>query len=217
MKVGKGAHGQVEKKCLHGERGGRLRIRTINDGVTTWNSYKTPEDHRQQMDILDVRILRPHQRETSDGEAIVLRRADGEVIKVENSGADGFTQTARFCGRPEDFSCMDISADAEPILAAFGNSGINLYSVRTSEKFVKPTASTKLEAKPGLQSRMRSAKFLASNSVALATQFLKGMGPCSDQYLRCKQYRSVSITSNRVGTFLRHESSSDRSSQPQCH
>ncbi|ETI27806.1 hypothetical protein G647_00255 [Cladophialophora carrionii CBS 160.54] len=162
------------KEVLAWGAAGRLRTRTIKDGVTTWSSYSIPDDHRQDLDILDVRILRPHQVNSSDGETIVFRRANHEVVKVQTSEPDVFTQQSSYVTPPGDHTCMDISQSADPILAACGDHSIRLYPVRSQQKLVRPSDSVKLEDRYKIQQRMRCIKFLSGTTVAIANQFLQG-------------------------------------------
>ncbi|KAJ4513710.1 hypothetical protein HRR75_004290 [Exophiala dermatitidis] len=90
-----GGSWSCRKEVLAWGAAGRLRTRTIKDGVTTWSSFRIPEDHRQDLDILDVRLLLTHQHDNNDHESIILRRANREVVKVETSPKpDHFTQSA---------------------------------------------------------------------------------------------------------------------------
>ncbi|OAP58207.1 hypothetical protein AYL99_07297 [Fonsecaea erecta] len=163
------------KEVLAWGAAGRLQLRTIHNSVTTWSSFKVPEDHRQELDILDVRILRPHQHQNSGGETIILQRANGEVVTVETtSQPDVFTQKARYTNLPDEFTCLDVSQSAEPILAACGDSSINLYAVHSPDRAVRPSSSSKVQARNNLRSRMRCVKFLSENTIAIANQFLEG-------------------------------------------
>jgi hypothetical protein len=162
------------KEVLAWGAAGRLRTRTIKDGVTTWSSYRIPDDHRQELDILDVRILRPHQLDSPVGETIVFRRANHEVVKVQTSEPDVFTQQSRYAIPPGDHTCMDISQSADPILVACGDHSINLYPVHSQQKLVRPSDSVKLEDRYNIRQRMRCIKFLSDSTVAIANQFLQG-------------------------------------------
>ncbi len=162
------------KEVLAWGAGGRLRTRTIRDGVTTWSSYRTPEDHRQVQDILDVRILRPHQSDHTDNETIIFRRANREVVKVQTSEPNVFTEASRYSIPNSDLTCMDVNQNAEPILAACGDHGINLFPVHSSKKLIQPIDSIKLKDKYNIPQRMRCVKFLSESTVAISNQFLEG-------------------------------------------
>ncbi|KAJ9607142.1 hypothetical protein H2200_008214 [Cladophialophora chaetospira] len=169
-----GSSWSSRKEVLAWGAAGRLRTRTTANGQTTWSSYRIAEDYRQQLDILDVRLLRPHQRESLEGETIVFRRANREVVKVHTSEPDVFTEVSRYAIPFGDFTCMDISESAGPMLAACGGLGINLYPVHGSEQLVRPMDSVKLEDKYGILQRTRCVKFLSETTIAISNQFLEG-------------------------------------------
>ncbi|KIW24906.1 uncharacterized protein PV07_10589 [Cladophialophora immunda] len=163
------------KEVLAWGAAGRLQLRSIQNGVTTWSSFRVPEDHRQELDILDVKLLRPHQHQNSDGETIVLQRANREVISVETSSKPVvFTPKSRYSNLPDEFTCLDISQSAEPVLAACGGHCINLYPVHSPDQAVRPVSSLKVEKRHSLRSRMRCVKFLPGKMIAVANQFLEG-------------------------------------------
>ena len=200
------------KEVLAWGAAGRLQTRTTKDGVTTWSSYKTPGDSNQTRDILDVRLLRAHQRESSTGETIIFRRADREIIKVESSEADVFNQTSRFVTRPGDLTCMDISNETDPLLAACGDHRINLYPVHSSDELVQPIDCVKVAEQYKVSLRMRCAKFLSKNSLAIANQFLQGRdhAPISTYNISptglssTPLAESVSYSETRYGAVGRH-------------
>ncbi|KIY00360.1 uncharacterized protein Z520_04045 [Fonsecaea multimorphosa CBS 102226] len=163
------------KEVLAWGAAGRLQLRTIHNGVTTWTSFRVPEDHRQDLDILDVRLLRPDQNQNLDGETIVLQRANREVVRVETSShPDIFTQKSRYTNLPNEFTCLDISQNPEPLLAACGDSCINIYTVHSPDQAARPMSSFKVEERHKLRSRMRCVKFLSENTIATGNQFLEG-------------------------------------------
>ncbi|EXJ94965.1 hypothetical protein A1O1_00083 [Capronia coronata CBS 617.96] len=173
--VWQGGSWSSRKEVLAWGAAGRLRTRTIKDGVATWSSLRIPEDYRQDLDILDVRLLLPHQHENSDGETIILRRANHEIVKVETSSkSDHFTENSRYVMRSEELSCMDITRSAQPILAALDNSSIHLYPVHSSERNVRPMDSVPIQEKYTVRKRMRCAKFLSEDTLAVGVQFLEG-------------------------------------------
>lgn len=163
------------KEVLAWGAAGRLRTRTTKDGATTWSSLRVPEDYRQDLDILDVRLLLPHQHDNNDGETVILRRANREVVKVETSSKpDHFTQKSRYVMRSDELSSMDINQGAQPILAALDNSSIHLYPVHSSERSVRPMDTVPIQEKYSTRKRMRSTKFLSDDTLAVGVQFLEG-------------------------------------------
>ncbi|KIW78872.1 hypothetical protein Z517_08711 [Fonsecaea pedrosoi CBS 271.37] len=170
-----GGSWEDRKEVLAWGAAGRLRLRTIQNGVTSWSSFKVPEDHRPQTDILDVRLLRPHQNQNAGGETILFQRTHREVISIETSTKpDNFTLKSRYINLPSEFSCLDVSQSDEPVLAACGDHCVNLYPVHSPSQIVLPSSSTKVERMHNYRSRMRCVKFLSGNTIAIAHQFLEG-------------------------------------------
>lgn len=171
-------HGQswsARKEVLAWGAAGRLRLRTTKDGVASWSSWRVPEDHRQELDILDVRLLLPDQHENLDGESIILRRANGEVVKVDSSSkANEITQRSRYLTGSANPNCIDVSKSANPLLAICDAQSVQLFPVRNSHTFVKSSDTIPVQGVTKGQQRKRVAKFLSDTSLAVASQFLQG-------------------------------------------
>ncbi|KAK5234589.1 hypothetical protein LTR47_004623 [Exophiala xenobiotica] len=162
------------KEVLAWGAAGRLRLRTIQDGVASWSSFRMPDDHRQDLDILDVKLLRPHQHENPDGETIILRRANGEVVKLESSKQDVFTQKWRYTMRNGDSKRIDVNNMMQPILATCDSHHIALYPVHSVDRNVRPVDIAPLQEKNSIRKRTRCAKFLSDTTLAIGVQFLQG-------------------------------------------
>lgn len=165
----------ARKEVLAWGAAGRLRLRTTKDGVVSWTSFRVPEDHRQDLDILDVRLLLPDQHENLDGESIILRRANGEVVKVESSTTtNDFTQSSRYLIGSANPNCIDVNKNASPLLAICDTQSVQLFSVRNSDHFVKASDTIPAQDITKAQQRKRVAKFLSDTTLAVASQFLQG-------------------------------------------
>ncbi|KIX02161.1 uncharacterized protein Z518_08100 [Rhinocladiella mackenziei CBS 650.93] len=163
------------KEVLAWGAAGRLRTRTVKDGVSTWSSFRIPDDHRQDLDILDVRLLRTHQHHSTDGESIILRRANREIIRIETTPTpDVFRPKSRYVIKSEDISCMDVSRGPQPLLAACDPYSIHLFSVNSPGSHVLPASSVLLEDKYRIRRRQRCAKFLSETRLAIGVQYLEG-------------------------------------------
>ncbi|EXJ89065.1 hypothetical protein A1O3_02129 [Capronia epimyces CBS 606.96] len=162
------------KEVLAWGAGGRLRTRTSTDGGITWSSLRTQDDHRQDLDILDVHLLRPHQHDNTDGETIILMRPDKEVVKVETTSTpDVFNQKSTYIIPANDISCMDATKGIQPILSLVGGSSIRLYPVHGAERNILPIDTVPLQEK---DKRPRFAKFLSDDTLAVGMQSLRGQG-----------------------------------------
>lgn len=164
------------KEVLAWGAAGRLYVRTTKDGSASWNTFRIPHDHRQELDILDVRLLLPHQRENQDEDSIMLRRANHEVIQVETtSKRDSFRQKTRYLPPFGDISCLDVSRGENPVLVICDNRSLNLYPVHSSERRARPMHTALVQEHPSnLRDRWRCVKFLSDTTVAVGTQFLQG-------------------------------------------
>lgn len=163
------------KEVLAWGAAGRLRVRTIADGATTWTSSKLSEDDRQDLDILDVRLLRPPQHDNRAGETILLRTADGETKKLETSSkVNDFRQTGNYdigLSRPTG---MDVNSSCDPLLALCDNDSIRLYPVQSSNQNISPLETFALHSDSEVLARTRCVKFLSDTSLAVASQYLQG-------------------------------------------
>lgn len=170
-----GSSWSARKEVLAWGAIGRLRLRTTKDGVVTWTSSRGDEDHKQAMDILDVRLLLPDQHDNLDGESIVLRRANGEVVKVESSSkASTIKQISRYLIESATPNCMDVNKNTNPLLAICGPESIQLFPVRGSDEFVKPSDTVPAQDITNTPQRKRFTKFLSDNTLAVASQYLQG-------------------------------------------
>ncbi|KEF57766.1 uncharacterized protein A1O9_05686 [Exophiala aquamarina CBS 119918] len=170
-----GSSWSARKEVLAWGAIGRLRLRTTKDGVVSWTSSRGDQDHKQAMDILDVRLLLPEQHDNLDGESIVLRRANGEVAKVESSSKpDEITPISRYLVDSATPNCMDVSKNAHPLLAICDPESIQLFPVRSSDEFVKPSDTILAQGTAKTPQRKRVAKFLSDSTLAVASQYLQG-------------------------------------------
>lgn len=166
-----------KKEVLAWGAAGRLRLRTIRHGTVSWSTYRTPFDHSPQNDIMDVRLLRPHQNRDPHGETVVLRRANNTVIKVASKPkADAFEQMSTFDLDPNSLpiDSIDISGAADPLLAVCNSREVKLYHVESKKPRTKACDVLQLEQHHEYKSRMRCAKFLSPQRLALGAQFLEG-------------------------------------------
>jgi len=166
--------GSSPKEVLAWGAAGRLRIRTAKDGKTAWTSLRTVDDHLPQNDILDVRLLRPHQRDVAKGESIVLRRANGDIVKVDlQAGQDQVTETTRYDVKSNHVDCMDMSSSFSPLLAVCDTTTIQIFPVSSPESQRAPEILL-LNQDFAYKHRKRCVKFLSNDTLALGVQFVEG-------------------------------------------
>ena len=180
--------GTNRREVLAWGAAGRLRLRVTEHG-TSWRTWRMPDDHLPQNDILDVHLLRPHQRPMETNEQIVVRRANRQVVKVEAGIAGGdilpesrfpsdqFLLTTKYATDGNFVDCMHVNNAAEPILAICNTKTIQLFNVNSNEAVTPPSNTYLLEQKFGYKHRKRCASFLSDEKLALGVQFLEGRMP----------------------------------------
>lgn len=167
------------KEVLAWGAAGRLSLRITCDGRVSSSVYRTPFDHLPTNDIMDVKVLRPHQSNESDGETIILRRANGSVVKlVSKSKTDTFEQISTFNleTSPQQIECMDVSGSAVPLLAVCNSRQIRLYHADSRRTRTEAFNVLNLGGYEERKSRLRCAKFLSPNRLAVGAQYLEGKG-----------------------------------------
>jgi hypothetical protein len=178
--------GTARRVVLAWGAAGRLRLRITEDGITSWRTWRMPDDHLPQNDILEIHLLKPHQRQTESNEQMIIRRATKEVVKVE-SGIEGgdllpeskypsdqFLRKTKYSTNPDFADCMDISNATEPVLAVCNTTTMQLFPVHSNEAITQPAHTHQLARKYEYKHRKRCAKFLSTERLALSVQFLEG-------------------------------------------
>jgi hypothetical protein len=154
---------------------GRLRTCVTENGNVKWSSWRSPDDHLPENDLLDVRILRPHQNTNMQGESFLLRKANREIIKLESRpGRDVFEQVSQYATPSDPVDCMDITSSTSPVLAVCNTQAITLYPVNSDSVTILPSDTCQLDQPHTLKHRQRCAKFLSDTSLAVAVQFVEG-------------------------------------------
>lgn len=165
---------------------GRLRLRITENGTTSWRAWRTRDDHLPQNDILDVRLLKPQQRQAESNDQIIVRRANREVVKVEYGveggdtlpeamyPSDQFLQRTVYVTGSDFIDCVDTSSAVNPMLAVCNTKTIQLFPVHSEEKITQPSNIYQLAQNFQFKSRKRCAKFLSDEKLALGIQFLEG-------------------------------------------
>ncbi|KAJ9659806.1 hypothetical protein H2198_002875 [Neophaeococcomyces mojaviensis] len=164
------------KEVLAWGAAGRLRLRTTEGRTVRWSSLRVPDDDRAWTDILDVRLLRPHQNRNVNGESILIRRADKEIVLLRSMPEpDKFvTASTYLANRETPIDCLDVSDGANPQLAICNGTSIQLFPVHSPHDRVQPGAVLKLANPTNLNQRKRCARFVSESLIAIGTQFLEG-------------------------------------------
>jgi hypothetical protein len=166
-----------KKEVLAWGAAGRLSLRTTRDGKASSSVYRTPLDHLPMNDIMDVKILRPHQKSDPRGETIILRRANDTVVKLlSKAKKDTFEHISTFNLGPKSqpIDSMDMNGSAEPLLAFCNAREIRVYHAGSEKTKIRACDVLDLEAKYEYKSRTRCARFLSPTRLGLGAQFLEG-------------------------------------------
>lgn len=169
--------GQSPKEVLAWGAAGRLRMRTTRGKVVKWSSFKTPDDSVAHTDILDLRLLRPHQNRNTHGESVVIRRANGNIALLnampeKDSWATASTYISK---RDTSIDCMAISDAAEPMIAVCESKSIQLAPVHSDSQENRMDKAIPLTETSTVKQRKRCAQFLTDTRIAISTQHLEGL------------------------------------------
>lgn len=170
-------HGQGPKEVLAWGAAGRLRMRTTQSKVVKWSSFRVQDDAIAFTDILDLRLLRPHQNRNAHGESIVIRRANGNIALLNAMPEkDSFaTASTYICKRDTGIECMAVSDAAEPIIIVCESKSIQLSPVHSDKQENRMDKAIPLTETSTMKQRKRCAQFMTDTRIAIATQHLEGL------------------------------------------
>lgn len=169
----------TRKEVLAWGAGGRIVARTNDCKSTRWSSYSFPHDDRPENDILDLRLLRPHQNKNEQGESMFIRRANRELALLHwTPGENDWVIVSTYLVPAETaIDCVDISEDEEPLVAVCNSGSIHLFPLHTSKAKNRAQSVLLLAGTATTKQRKRCAKFLSDSRIAIAPQYLEGRQP----------------------------------------
>ena len=139
----------------------------IMDGSRGWSAHE---------DILDLRLLRPSQRQ-NEGEDFIIRRANNTVTKIHYSmEQDRFSERAFFDVNSLPTEAMDLSLNQDPLMAVCHPESLSVYHNATGQGFVSPVLNIPRSTRIVDLARARSLKFLSADKFAVAEQRLNESG-----------------------------------------
>ena len=151
--------------------------------LNTWFTYKIPDSSEGRDDIVNLKLLRPHQRDLAS-EDIVFGTASGQLSVLSASPDFAETRVQNYnTDRPNVFdetrkraiADLSISSSSTPLLAtALSDTSLAIYPIdrhNFSDQAIEPSSTTKaiLDGKP--QRRLWSCEFISDDAVAV------GWGP----------------------------------------
>jgi WD40 repeat protein len=156
-----------QKEVLAHSAAGRVMIRVNRAGSYEWKEICFHDDHQPENDILDLRLLRPHQI-SHDGEIFVFRRANGEIAKAELPEDPELPRKLTKYTLPDiEVDCITVNKQRDPFMAACTSRQLYLYHVQLKASGAAPTTSLKLLEPGDTQSKVRAATFLSGNLLAI--------------------------------------------------
>lgn len=140
---------------------------------STWWTYKIPDSFEGRDDIIDMKLLRPHQRRENSEQA-VFGTASGHLSLLSWDTQQEETREQHYETTDRAVGSVSLSPSDNPILAAsLGDTTLALYPVRhssISQDPIEPLAQT-TPILPGTKGRIWSCNFLSDDKVAI------GLGP----------------------------------------
>ena len=155
--------------------GGRLVLRIRHgDGRLERLLHSFPNDDSPDSDILDVHLLRPHQRvDPQAEEEAIVRRADFSVGKLRLSrGHVGLVEQVMFDTEETKVRATSLSQNAQPLLAVCTTDEIRVFDGTTKEGVAQPKATATHQQTGPLV--VRCTRFIDDHRLAIG-------GKCSSQ------------------------------------
>lgn len=173
----------VDEEALAWGAAGRLLLRKTSGKFVRWSTFSVPNDASPHSDILDLRLLRPHQNRNRFGETVFIRRANRELALLNAMPEkDNWVTASTYSVKADTtIDCVDVNNSADPLLAVCDTSSIQLFPLHTSQEQTRAEKVVRISALTTLKQRKRCAKFLSPSRLAVATQYLEGLqqGPIS--------------------------------------
>jgi WD40 repeat protein len=170
-----GSQWRDKREVLAWGAAGRVMMRVTEQDWTRWHTHRVRNDHLPHNDILDVQLLRPHQKESRVGEELILRRATNELTKLAiKADQNEFQVRTLFDTEGLAAECMAVSPGPMPLVAACNQECIQLFNGNAMERLAKPLSSLTIQQNIVYRHRRRCAKFLDHERLAVGVQYIEG-------------------------------------------
>tara|TARA_R110002003_G_scaffold70_5_gene6331 strand:- start:3251 stop:5242 length:1992 start_codon:yes stop_codon:yes gene_type:complete len=135
---------------------------------SSWYSYKIQDSAEGRDDITSLKLLRPHQRNTTC-EDIVYGTASGQLSLLSWDSHGRVTRQQQYDTAARAVASVSVSSSSKPVIAAtLGDSVVALYPVnRSTETIIEPLS--EVTAVPPGAGRIWSCSFLSDDRVAIGT------------------------------------------------
>lgn len=185
---------------------GRLWLRINQKQGTRWATFQSQLDEHNNpgRDIVDVKLLRHHQKPHLDKESVVISRHDAEIIRLDyDFGSDSFEVSCKY--QPTDpVLSTDISQSTDPLLAVCTTKSIELFPVHSSEATVNPVSTIPLLSPFVPRKHGRAAKFVTPNVLAMPQQVTEGHKHSPIHIYDISQPSNASTPLASLGSFVDH-------------
>jgi WD40 repeat protein len=190
---------------------GRLMMRASDQDFIVWHAHRVHDDHLPEKDILNVRLLRPNQKEAGKGEVVVIRRANDEITKLEFDFDDNeIHNRTLFDTAGLATEGMDVSYGCRPLVAACNRQHIQLFDGNAHEQINQPISILKIQQNHAYKHRTRCAKFINNERLAVGVQYLEGRSTAPMNIYRITPEGSSSSPESCLPSSSGHTSVSGR-------
>ncbi|ERF75778.1 hypothetical protein EPUS_01608 [Endocarpon pusillum Z07020] len=190
---------------------GRLMMRIKEQHSTTWHTHRIDDDHLPQNDILDVRLLRPNQRQARTGEEVIIRRANKQITKLElDHYHRGIQAGTLFDTKSLVAESMDVSHTSKPLVAVCGPERIHIFDGNANEQIAQPIFTSNTGQDFVYKHRKRCTTFLDSERLAVGIQYLEGHGVAPINIYRITPYGLSSSPEHCLASSSGHTSAPGR-------
>lgn len=189
---------------------GRLRLRTVKGKSVKWSSWSIPDDASPQTDILDLRLLRPHQNRNTFGESVFIRRANrGLELVNAMPEKDNWVPVHKYLVKADSMvDCVDMNEATEPLLVVCDKEYLQLFPVHSSLEQSRAEKVIPIAKTTTIKQRKRCAKFMSESRIAVAGQNLEGLQQAPIEVFDIGTERLTSTPLNPVESLSVTKSSS---------
>ena len=170
---------RVRRKAQHDGREDVDSLRDWRNGVsveTKWAIMDGSRSWSAHEDILDLRLLRPTQRQ-NEGEEFIIRRANNTVTKIQyNMEEDKFSENTFFDVNSVPTEAMDLSLSQDPLMAVCHPESLSIFQTTTGQGFISPVLHIPRSTRIADLARARSLRFLSADKFTVAEQRLNESG-----------------------------------------
>ena len=162
------------KEVVAWAAGGKIVLRSTTPDSVAYQTLRFLNDDDPMNDNLELRLLRPHQHDSSEGEQLLIRQANGQVASIRTHDDTDEYSTSLYCPPDGVAECIDVSSSRDPVLAVCNIQKIELYAVHSTAEDVAPVGILNLQQMSDKVGRQRCARFLSERTLAVAPQYLQG-------------------------------------------